>query len=290
MKQLVGWLRANILVVLLLLVIVYLFLGRSGVSSLPSPMMERSAGFDTGLVQTSKMSYSPIIGGAPAPVTGVDRLVVRDTTLSLQVKSVQQSLGEIEKISVNAGGYLVDSSLNVPEGAASGTVTIRVPADKRVEVLTALKGLAVKTVSEYVQGTDVTDQYQNLDEQQRLLSITKSKFEQILQTAVRVQDILEVQRELTNLQAQIDSIKGQQKYLDQTAKLTKITIYLSTDEFALPYTPAQPWRPEVIFKQAVRSLVGSARAAGTAIIWIVVYSPLWGAALLVYWFFKRKLK
>lgn len=286
MKQVFAWIRSNLPVVLLSLFVIYLLLSRQNFSSpISSLTMESSI-----ISPQAKMAYSPIANDNFAPNAGQDRMVVKDTSLSLQVKSVNQGVETIEKTAVSAGGYMVNSNLNVPEGAASGSITIRIPEAKRTEVLAALKALAVKTVSEYVQGTDVTDQYQNLEEQLRLITVSKSKFEEIQRQAIRVQDILEVQRELINLQSQIDSIRGQQKYLEQTSKLTRITIYLSTDEFALPYTPDQPWRPEVIFKQAVRSLVSSVRVVGTAIIWAVVYAPIWATILVVYWLIRHKTK
>jgi hypothetical protein len=84
-----------------------------------------------------------------------------------------------------------------------------------------------------------------------------------------------------SLQDQIDVLKGRQKYLEQTAKLSKITVYLSSDEFALPYVPAKPFRPETIFKQAVRSLVLTLRDLAKAGIWIGVYSIVWLPVLVI---------
>jgi len=105
--------------------------------------------------------------------------------------------------------------------------------------------------------------------------------------ATRVSDLMEIQMQLTNIQQQIDSYKGQQNYLEQTSKLTSISVTLSTDELALPYAPDKAWRPEVIFKLAVRSLVGTLRGFGSAAIWIAVYSPVWGLILLGYIFIKK---
>jgi len=95
---------------------------------------------------------------------------------------------------------------------------------------------------------------------------------------------------LDNLQSQIDSLKGQEQYLEKNAQNAKITVYLASDELALPYTPAKPWRPEAIFKQAVRSLVGTLRGLGTLFIWLVVYSIIWVPALFAYRYFQKRKK
>ena len=148
--------------------------------------------------------------------------------------------------------------------------------------------MAVKVVSESVIGTDVTDQYVDLEAQLAVLNKTKQKFEEILDRATAVADLLNVQRELISLQSQIDDVKGQQKYYEQSAKLSIVTIYLSTDELALPYAPTNEWRPAVIFKDAVRSLVSVLRAVGSLLIYAVVLVPVWVPVIFVVRFIRKK--
>lgn len=244
----------------------------------------RAPAMDSGVALS--MPYTP---EAP-PTETSSRMVVRDTSLSLVVSDVAKAIRAIEAIAAAQKGYLVDSNLSVPESAASGTITIRVPETSRIDTLTQIKALGLKTVSESVIGHDVTDQYVNNEARLETLNTTKTKFAAILDQAVRIQDILEVQRELINLQSQIDSLQGQQLYLEQTAKLTRIVVSLSTDEFSLPYAPSQSWRPEVIFKQAVRSFVSQLRNLGTALIWLAVYAPVWLTGLCLYWLWQRRRK
>jgi len=70
--------------------------------------------------------------------------------------------------------------------------------------------------------------------------------------------------------------------------LAKITLNLSTDEFSLPYAPAEPFKPANIFKQAVRSLVGTLRGIIKLLIWVGVFGVIWIPILLVMFFIKRR--
>lgn len=212
---------------------------------------------------------------APLPMIAQQRMVIRDTFLSLVVDDANQVVTAIEQKAVALGGYLVTSNLSTPEEGGSGSITVRVPADKRSEALEAFKGLAVNVVSEQIDGQDITEAYQDIQEQLAILEQTKTKFQSLLETATRVTDILEVQRELTNVQQQIDSLKGQEEYLKQAADLTKITVYVSTDELALPYNPEESWRPKVVFKLAVRSLMLFLRGVASVAIWLIVFAPIW---------------
>jgi hypothetical protein len=281
-------------VILLIIGVLYLkntFQGtRYSMSSIEPDYATISGGRDMALSTTAIPMTVRYPGKQVAPSESSDRLIIQDTGLSLQVEDVVKTIDEIEEVTKSFGGFLISSHLSKPEGAASGNISVRVPEDKRKETMTTFKNMAVKVVSESVNGTDVTDQYTDLQAQLDVLQTTKVKFEEILDRATAVNDLLNVQQQLISLQSQIDSVKGQQKYYEQSAKLSKITIYLSTDEMALPYAPTNEWRPTVIFKEAVRSLVGAVRAIGTLFIWVIVFLPIIIPLLLIVRYFKQKKK
>jgi hypothetical protein len=277
----INWLKKN-WVLLIFIIIVAGWIKNSSSSKSVQLALPSTGG---GMANTMEDSVS---SRNVAPTDSTNRLVIQDTSLSLQVKDVPTQITAIESLTTNLGGFLVNSYLSKPESAASGNITVRIPEEKRSEALKAFKELAVKVVSESVSGRDVTDQYVDLESRLAVLLKTKTKFEDILNQASRISDLLEVQRELINLQSQIDSIKGQQKYYEQSAKLSKITIYLSTDELALPYAPTNEWRPTVVFKEAVRSLITNLRNIGSFLIWIFVYIPIIIPILLIILWYKRR--
>ena len=232
--------------------------------------------------------FIPPVGNDFVPTDSSDRMVIKESTISLMVKDVAGSIKNIQTLAERSGGYLINSHLSKPQESGSGSISVRVPESKLTDTLAEFRKAGLRVVDEYISGNDVTDQYVDLEARLATLNKTKAKFEQILDQAVQVQDLLNVQRELVNLQQQIDSIKGQQQYLAQSAKLSKVTVYLSTDEFSLPYSPADPWRPNVVFKLAVRSLVMNLRNIGSALIWTGVYSPVWAPILLIILLLRRK--
>lgn len=231
----------------------------------------------------------PLVPESP-PTTQTDRLVVQESNLSLVVKNVRESVDKIVDQAKSVGGYMVSSSLSQPEEAPYANVVVRVPSKNLKLVLEYFRSLAVKVSSENLYGYDVTDEYTDIEARLATLNKTKAKFEEIMNKAEKIQDILEVQRQLISLQDQIDSLKGRQQYLEKTAELAKITLYLSTDEFSLPYAPAAPFRPAVIFKYAIRSLVGTLRSGVKLLIWVVVYSVIWLPILLIAWFLSKRRK
>lgn len=290
----IPWLRKNWLTVILVLVI--FLLGKDKFFT-PNLYSSRSFGSSVDIAMAPKASSFQNLSALSVPSLresipsdSQNRLVIQNTNLSLVVKDVAQIISQIDTTAKSLGGYLVDSNLNKPESAANGSITVRVPQEKLTEALNSFKKLAVKVVSESVRGEDVTDEYVDLEARLAVLNKTKAKFEEIMNQASAVQDLLNVQRELINVQSQIDSLKGQQQYYTQSAKLSKITVYLSTDELALPYAPTNEWRPLVVFKQAVRSLIVNIQQLANTFIWLIVYSPILVPAILLFLFVRKRLK
>lgn len=296
----VNWIKTHKLVLLLILIIVYfvtpIFTGFGILGNVKIPSTYDNTGSSSlkmGLPTSGGGINSPNLiypGQSESPPTTdiANRMVVRESTLSLLVKDVTQTQSQIIKIAQNLGGYMVSTDLSNPQDAPSSTVVLRIPAKDMDNALKMFKDLSVKIVSESLSGEDVTDQY--VDNQSRLDTLlrTKAKFDDMLTKASTVQDTLNVQREIINLQAQIDSVKGSQQYLEKTSQMAKLTIYLSTDEIALPYAPSQTWRPDVIFKLAVRSMIETARNIGSLIIWLGVYSVIWVPILVIYIIYRKK--
>lgn len=249
-----------------------------------APAAEKFSSPNLGL---SKSIVPPIYRETP-PTESKERMVAQESFLSLVVKNVSQAIIQIKRYTEQVDGYMVDSNLSNPQEAASGSIIVRIPQDKLDETLAYFRSQAIKIVSENIKGTDVTDEYVDLDARLMPLLTNKKRFEEIMDKAEEVADILRVQQEIINLQNQIDQITGQKKYLEQISKLAKITVYLSTDEFSLPYAPSQPFRPEVVFKTAVRSLIGNLRKIASLAIWLAVYSVIWGPILVVFLILKRR--
>ena len=279
--QIVIWIKNNKLAALLIIILLYFVsknwfsqtaLRQTSYTTMESALPGVGGGSDmsASLKMGRSINMPPVPDYAPAPEV-TDRKVIQESEVSLLVKDVRQSTDAIITKAASTGGYMVNSYFNNPGEAPSATVTVRVPATKLTDFLSFLASHGVKVVSENLSGQDVTDQYVDIEARIATLLVTKTKIEQILSQAAEVSDILNINQQIISIQSQIDSYKGQQQYLDKSAQMSRVTIYLSTDEFSLPYAPSETWRPEVIFKQAVRSLVANLRNAGTALIWLGVY-------------------
>ncbi|NMB69922.1 DUF4349 domain-containing protein [candidate division WWE3 bacterium] len=290
-KRLFNWIKSNKLTFFLMIVVVLMLLGRSGgVKPLLQPQMygiggssgmgfgvSNSIGLAPKMVSDTYYEPNPV---APRPDI-TERKLVTNTSFSLLVKDVTQTLTNIKTKIQEVQGYMVNIQVSRPELGENATVSFRVPSTQVDNITTFLREQAIKVVSEDISGYDVTDEYVNVQEYLAILTKNKTRMEEILNSAKTVDEMLKVQNQLFSIQSQIDSYQGQLKYMEGTTSTSLITAYISTDETGLPYTEPLSWRPEVIFKHAVRSLYGTLQGVGTALIWLGVYSVLIVPALTI---------
>ncbi|MGI6278414.1 MAG: DUF4349 domain-containing protein [Patescibacteria group bacterium] len=283
-----NWAKKNKLAAFLLvslgLAVIFL-LGQKSLSSDSTYGGYSPASSDLALESASPKTARSSIGILPPdqstpPSESSDRLVITETNLSLVVEQVEDAVESIVGRVEDVGGFMVSRSLSQPEEAPYGYLSLRVPSDQVEEVIGYFRSLAVKVVSEQVSARDVTDQYEDIDKKLLTLEETKKRLEEIMAQAQEIEDILAAQREIINLQNQIDSLKGRQEYLEKTARLSLITVHLSTDEMALPYQPSETFRPLVVFKQAVRSMILTLRGVAKGLIWFGVYGAIWLPAVV----------
>jgi len=305
--KLLDWVKENKLTAFLLFVVGFLvfkssFSGLGSKRSYISNVSRESYDYDDEALPMAgggemaslqaPMAKGMVPPSAPESAPTLDkeeRMVVEESNVSLLVEGVSQKLDQIIKHTEGKGGYMVSSSLKQPEEAPFATLVLRVPQKELRPTLEYLRDLSIRVTSENLSGRDVTDQYFDLEARLETLEKTRIKFEEILEKAVKVDDILRVQREIVSLQSQIDNLKGRQEYLKKTSESAKLTIYLSSDEWALPYAPSKPFRVKVIFKQAVRSLILALRGLAKSAIWLGVYAVIWLPALIIFLVVKRKL-
>lgn len=237
-------------------------------------------------VGLSRGSYPYMPESAPQPDVK-NRKVVINSNFSLLVKDVTGVVDMIKEKTLSMAGYMVNTNISRTEFGENATLQIRVPSGKVEEMSKYLRSVAVKVVSENVDGQDITDQYIDIERRLGDLESQRARILAILDKATTVEEMLNVQQALDQIQNQIDSYKGQLQYMDGTTKTSKLTIYISTDELGLPYTPARSWRPEVIFRQAVRSMLGTLQNMGSFVIWLGVYLPIILGAVGVILLIKR---
>lgn len=199
----------------------------------------------------------------------VEQKVIKTADLELEVHSAAESTSAIVDIATARGGFAGSSSVNEDAfGNKRGYVSIRVPVADFEAVLTDVKALADKVVSESSNGQDVTEEYTDVEARLNAAKAQEAQYLVILQSAETVGEILAVQEHLADVRAEVESLQGRINYLQNRTSMSTISVsMLETSRITIP---AEKFVLSDEIRDAARMLILVFQKLVIALIWIVI--------------------
>jgi uncharacterized coiled-coil protein SlyX len=214
---------------------------------------------------------------------GANRMIIKNAELSLLMEDVGSGIDRVTQVADDTFGYILSSRTWYQGSFQYATITIGVPVDEFENALRRLRGMAIKVQNETASGTDVSDQYVDLESRLRNLEATEARIRSFLEQAMTVEESLRINQQLTEISAQIEEVKGRMNYLKDRAAYSTITVHLQP-EVPTPTPVPNVWRPGKTFRRAAGVLSDIMRVVGDAAIWAaVVLGPFALPVALVLW-------
>jgi hypothetical protein len=91
-----------------------------------------------------------------------------------------------------------------------------------------------------------------------------------MESANRTEDVLNVFEQLTSVREQIEVLKGQIQYLENSAKLSAISVELIPNEVIQPISIGG-WEPVGVIKDAIQSLIVALQGLVNIAIWLALF-------------------
>ena len=235
--------------------------------------------------------------------SSADRLVIRNADLSIVVKDVLARVTSIQNMANAMGGFVVSSNTYETytrdgEPVPQAQIVIRVPQEKLNAALDLIKKDAVEVQNESQSGQDVTDQYVDLQSRLKAKLLAEEQLTAIMKEAKRTEDVLAVYAQLQQIESEIEVLRGQIKYTEQSAALSAISVNIIAEETLKPIEVGG-WKPEGVARDAIQSLIYFWQDFTDFMIHFVLYTlpvlitiaiPLVLIFLLLRWIFRKLRK
>ncbi|MCA8940998.1 MAG: DUF4349 domain-containing protein [Planctomycetes bacterium] len=176
-------------------------------SAEPSMAHELASGF-AGPVETAVLTPA-------TPPAETRRLMVYSAQVAVSVARPEEAFEALEAETERLGGYLLSRR--------GSTIVVRVPAAQFRSFVEFVKARG-RVVDESMQAVDVTDQYRDLTIRLDNAKKARERLISLLDRAEKVEDILEIEKELTRLTTEIESMTAQRKALDERIAFSEISI------------------------------------------------------------------
>lgn len=254
--------------------------------SMPPAMGEEAAYAEISYAEEEMVQSEKVVDGV-AVEQPQERLIIRTGYLSMSVTDTEESFAQIESMAMGLGGWVVNSNSNRFGDGLHGTMTVRIPAAHYAPLMNDFRNMAVEVISENSSGQDVTDEFVDLSSRLQNLEATADRVRAFLNDADSVEEALEVNKELSRLEGEIEVIKGRMQFLSQSAAFSTITVELYPDAVAQPIEVAR-WLPAEVAESAIEALAETMQGVANFVIWLTIYFLPVGLVLgLPTWFVGR---
>lgn len=230
-------------------------------------------------------------GAAAVTVPNLDRMIIRTVAMTLAVNEVPEAFRQVELIADSVGGSVTSSTFKQEGERTNATVVLRIPADQRSynAAMEQLRKLAVRVPDESLSSQDVTEEFVDLESSLRNLQVTEARLVSLIERAQKVDEVIAVQRELTNVRGQIERIEGRKRFIERRSEFTTINLTLR-EVSAVPGGQPRGWSPAETFEEAVTALARALQGGARAAIWLIVWLPVYGLPLAASWYAIRFLR
>ncbi len=221
---------------------------------------------------------SALSSGAAAVATSTPstaRMIIEQASLSLVTPNVHAATDKVEQMTADDGGFVQSLTESSAENSVPTlNLTIRIPETDFKSFLSNTQGIG--TVKNFSQtGQDVTEQYQNLQDNLTELENESQAYTRLYKKAQSMQDMLQIQKSLSQVNSQIADLQSQEHNLSRSVRLATVNLTLTangtTTAIGSPITHA--------LLQSLSAVKSSALALVTFAAWVLP----WGVIALIVW-------
>lgn len=250
-------------------------------AKMAAPMMANS----TASSASADVSKETLTSAKEESIEEFERKLIKNGDISLEVTDLEKTQSAVENWVKQFGGYISNSN----NGEKSSNYTVRIPAEKFDEAMTAAGNLGTLK-NKNISTQDVSDQFYDLQTRLETKKVLREKLNGYLSRANSMQDILKVESQLNSVQSEIESMEGRLKRLTSQIDFSTISIYVS-----LPYNSKQGGGlvlPDLGngFRHFVSNIISYFGKFVAVIFYVIICGiPLIAVLALLYWLLFGKV-
>jgi len=185
--------------------------------------------------QTSAVNFSlQQASQAEAFNDALNRKIIKDAEVSLEVDSPLETQRSVISIAESHGGFVVTSeskqrqSDDPSQRVMDVSLVIRVPSSQFGPTRDEILGLSKRVLDNKNTGQDVTEEFIDLEARIKTQTALEAQFMEIMKQARKVEDALEVQRQIAEVRTEIEKLEGRKRFLENRSSLSTINVNLKS--------------------------------------------------------------
>ena len=159
------------------------------------------------------------LGSPESDPAQTQRIMIYNGAMTLVVEDIQATLDTIREDAESVGGYM--------QAMDARSITVKVPADDFQNLIAAVEKLGAVTQKE-IKGSDVTEEMRDLRIRLQNAEEIRKRLVALLELIEKVEDALNVEKELGRVTETIELLKGKIRALENQVAYSTLTVHLNS--------------------------------------------------------------
>lgn len=162
--------------------------------------------------------------GEPSIIQKIGQQIIREGQVVFETSDLKKTKTWIESLVRQHNAYLSLDEQNKGPDRIEQRMTVRIPADRFDAFVADLEKGVSKFDNKSITATDVTEEFIDISQRLRVKKETEERYIALLAKARSVQDVLETEKYIGQVRAEIESLEGRLKYLHNRIGLSTLNI------------------------------------------------------------------
>ena len=154
----------------------------------------------------------------------VNRKIIKNGNIRFKTADINKTKSLVLLTVQELNGYISKDNIYDYSDYLEHQLTIRVPAEKFDLLLKNISESVQKLDSKNVDVLDVTAEYIDIDARIKTKKELQNKYIELLKRATNVEEILSIEKEIGNLQTEIETVEGRMRYLKDKIAFSTLTV------------------------------------------------------------------
>ncbi len=164
------------------------------------------------------------------------RKIVKEGKITFETDDIRDTKEFVTSVADRLGGYIAGDNLYDRRNRVTQQLTIRVPAGNFDQLLAEIVQRAGEADSKNITVHDITEEYIDIEARIEVKKDIERRYRELLERAVTIEDILNIEKEIGALRAEIESVEGRLRYLKDQVSFSTLTVeYYEKKSFASGY-------------------------------------------------------
>ena len=154
--------------------------------------------------------------------------IIRTGNIRIESKELKEAKSAIDQIVKKYDGYYENEVLKNYDYRQKYSLRLRVPSEKFALLVNEVENVEGEILEKHIEARDVGEEYLDLEIRLDNNKAYLTRYQNMLNKAVSIKDMVEIQEKIRQIELLIDSNKGRLMYLNDQTSYSTLNIQLSS--------------------------------------------------------------